>query len=213
MKDVFFGPEETKLHGVLLSADRAGAPAAVICHPHPQHGGSMNNNVVIGVEAALSDADFTTLRFNFRGVGRSRGAFSGGAGEQTDVSLAVDFLAADSAVGKIFVAGYSFGAAVGLKAAMDSDRAAAAVGIAPPTIMCDFGFLAGTKKPLLLIAGSQDEFCDTDTLRSLVEKINAAAGGGGAPLARLEIIPGSDHFFLGYESRLGELTRDFLKDF
>ena len=199
MRDVYFGPEEEKLHGVLISAERAGAPAAVICHPHPQFGGSMNNNVVLGVEAALADADFTTLRFDFRGVGRSKGVFGNGIGELEDVRRAVGFLAADAAAGKIFVVGYSFGAAVGLKAGSEDGRVAALAGIAPPTAMDPCAFLLENKKPLLLIAGSQDEFCDPDTLRPYV-----AAGG------RLEIVPGADHFFLGLESRAGELVRDFL---
>jgi uncharacterized protein len=200
LKDVFFGPEETKLHGVLMPADSAGAPGVVICHPHPQYGGSMNNNVVLGVEAALADADFNTLRFNFRGVGRSRGAFGGGDGERDDVTRAVDFLAADSSVGSVFVIGYSFGAAVGLQAALDDDRVTAMVGIALPTAMDPCAFLIDNKKPLLLIAGSQDEFCDTEAIRPFIKN----------PADRLEIIPGADHFFLGHETRLGELTLAFL---
>jgi len=205
MKDVFFGPEETKLHGVLLASERAGAAGAVICHPHPRYGGSMNNNVVLGVEAALADADFTTLRFNFRGVGRSRGTFSGGEGECEDVTRAVEFLAADTSVGKIYVVGYSFGAMVGLRAATRDRRVAAAVGIAPPTVMDPCEFLISFAKPLLLIAGSQDEYCDAALLRGYVERI-------GAALARLEIIPGADHFFLGYESRIGELVRKQMEE-
>lgn len=202
MKDVFFGPEETKLHGVLLPSDRAGAPGVVICHPHPQYGGSMNNNVVLGVEAALADADFTTLRFNFRGVGRSRGSFGGGAGERDDVIRAVDLLAADISVGPVFVVGYSFGAAVGLLAATGDDRVAAMAGIALPTAMDPCAFMLDNKKPLLLIAGSQDEFCDPDAIRPFIK--------GSAD--RLEIIPGADHFFLGHETRLGELTLAFLNE-
>ena len=122
MRDVYFGPEEERLNGVLISAGRVGAPAAVICHPHPRFGGSMNNNVVLGVEAVLSDADFTTLRFDFRGVGRSRGTYGDGTGEREDVLRAVEFLKSDSTTGVVFVVGYSFGAMVSLRAAAADAR-------------------------------------------------------------------------------------------
>jgi len=201
MRDVYFGPEETKLNGVMISAEGAGAAAVVICHPHPQFGGSMNNNVVLGVEAVLSDADFTTLRFDFRGVGRSKGAYDGGVGELDDVRRAVDFLAADAAVGKIFVVGYSFGAAVGLKAGAEDSRVAALVGIAPPTALDPCEFLGNVEKPMLLVAGSQDRFCDAATLKGYLKEQGA----------RLEIVPGADHFFIGSETRLGELACEFLK--
>ena len=202
MRDVYFGPEEEKLNGVLISAERAGAPAAVICHPHPQFGGSMNNNVVLGIETALSDADFTTLRFDFRGVGRSRGAFGGGEGEQDDVRRAVEFLASDAATGRIFVVGYSFGATVGLLAGMADSRIAALAGIAPPTAMDSFAFLSEMRKPMMLIAGSQDEFCAPDTLKQYIRPESG----------KLEIVPGADHFFLGHEQRIGELVRDFFRE-
>lgn len=200
MRDVYFGPEEERLNGVLISAGRVGAPAAVICHPHPRFGGSMNNNVVLGVEAVLSDADFTTLRFDFRGVGRSRGTYGDGTGEREDVLRAVEFLKSDSTTGVVFVVGYSFGAMVGLRAAAADARIEAAVGIAPPTVLYPFDFISEMGKPLLLIAGSRDEFCAPDDLKQYLEPV---AG-------RMEIVPGADHFFMGQEQRVGELARDFL---
>ena len=200
MRDVFFGPEGTLLHGVLLSAELKGAPAAVICHPHPQYGGSMHNNVVLGIETALADAGITTLRFNFRGVGRSGGAFDGGRGEQDDVRRAIDFLSADSSTGPIHLAGYSFGAFVGLIAAINDERIASLSAIAPPTAIGSFAFITDCKKPLLAVAGSQDEFCSISEIKPLVDKIHG----------RLEIIPGADHFFLNQEQRAGGFVRDFI---
>jgi uncharacterized protein len=202
MKDIFFGPEIEKLHGVIMRGDKEGAPAAVICHPHPQFGGSMNNNVVLGIEAALADADFSTLRFDFRGVGRSRGVYGGGTGEVEDVNRAIAFLAADPSVGNIYVVGYSFGAAVGLKAGAASDRVAALVGVAPPTMMYSFDFLSENSKPLLLAAGSLDEFCDAAALQPFA----------GRPGVRIEIINSADHFFMGIEDKAGIIVRDFLSE-
>lgn len=201
MRDVYFGRETSKLHGVLLSSETPGAPAAVICHPHPQFGGSMNNNVVLGVETVLADAGFTTLRFNFRGVGLSKGTFSDGSGEQEDVIHAINFLAADTSVGSIHFVGYSFGAMVGLRAAIGDDRTASLTGIAPPTVMDSFDFLAENSKPLLAIAGSQDDFCDIQTLKPTIK----SAGG------HLEILPGADHFLMGFEHKTGEFVKEFLE--
>ncbi len=200
MKDIYFGREDAKLHGVISISDAPGAPGVVICHPHPQFGGSMENNVVLGLEAALSDADYTTLRFNFRGVGRSGGAHGGGDAEADDVIRAVDLLAADSSVGAIYVAGYSFGAMVGLKAALGDDRVSALVGVAPPTSLGSFDFLSGNKKPLLMITGAQDEYCDASAIKRYVRP---------GP-DKLETISGSDHFFIGHENRVGDIAVQFL---
>ena len=200
MKDVFFGPEDVKLHGVLMPSDRSGAPGIVICHPHPQYGGSMNNNVVLGVEAVMNEAGYTTLRFNFRGVGRSGGVSGDGEPERKDVERAVDFLAADASVGSIHLVGYSFGAMVGLRACIEDERVESMTGIAPPTVMDSFDFLRNNKKPLLAIAGSQDDFCNVPALEPVVQ----ACGG------KIELIPGADHFLLNEEHRAGEFAREFI---
>ncbi len=200
MKDIYFGREDAKLHGVISISDAPGAPGVVICHPHPQFGGSMDNNVVLGLEAALSDADYTTLRFNFRGVGRSGGAYGGGDAEMDDVIRAIDLLAADSSVGAIYAAGYSFGAMVALKAALGDDRVSALVGVAPPTSLGSFDFLKSNSKPLLMITGAQDEYCDASAIKRYVRP--------GSD--KLETISGADHFFIGHENRVGDIAVQFL---
>lgn len=200
MRDIFFGPATTKLHGVLTQADSAGAPAVVLCHPHPQYGGNMNNNVVLGVEKEIVEAGFTSLRFNFRGVGRSEGSFDGGAGEKSDVLWAIDALTGDETIGPVVVAGYSFGAVVALPVAVDDDRIAAMAGISPPTVMANFDFLANTAKRLLLIIGSADEYSDIKTLKSTLPKNG-----------KIETLPGVDHFYIGHELRAGQLIADFIK--
>ncbi|MFH1538403.1 MAG: alpha/beta fold hydrolase [bacterium] len=200
MPGIFFGPEETKLHGVLRLSKNPGAPAVVICHPHPQFGGSMDNNVVYGVESAAIDAGFSTLRFNFRGVGRSRGRFDNGFGEREDVKHAVDRLAEESGVGDVVVVGYSFGAVAGLPAAMEHPKVVAMAGVSPPTVMADFGYLADCEKPKLIIAGAADSFCDPKNLESLVKNQKD----------RFELFEGVDHFYIGHEARVGRLVCEFI---
>jgi len=203
MGDVFFGTDEIRLHGVYMASERPGAPAAVLCHPHPQYGGSMNNNVVLGIETVLNDSGYTTLRFNFRGVGRSEGSFDDGRGECRDVISAVDFLAADSVVGQIHIVGYSFGAIVGLKAGINDDRVASLSAIAPPTVMDSFDFLTDNDKPVLMVAGSQDDFCDVKALEQTI----LSSGG------KIELIPGADHFLMSSEHKAGNLIKEFLDSF
>lgn len=200
MLDVFFGPEENRLHGVLLEAEAPGAPAVAICHPHPQFGGSMNNNVVLGLEAAFSDAGITTLRFNFRGVGRSSGRFDNGVGEKDDVLGALSFLASQTSAGSIHLAGYSFGALVGMAAAMRDEKVRSIVGVAPPTALGSFSFLSGCSKPTLAVVGSSDEFCDVEELKEDIEKCSGA----------LKIVPGADHFFMNIEDKVAIIARDFI---
>ena len=151
MPEIFFGPDETKFHGVLALSGGSGSPGVVVCHPHPQFGGSMDNNVVYGVERAAIEAGFSTLRFNFRGVGRSMGRFDNGIGEREDVRRAVDRLAEEDGIGGIIVVGYSFGAVAGLPAAIEHPKVVAMAGISPPTVMADFSYLADCEKPKLVI--------------------------------------------------------------
>lgn len=200
MPEIFFGPEDTKLHGVLTLSKNSGAPAVVICHPHPQFGGSMDNNVVYGVERAATDAGFTALRFNFRGVGRSKGRFDNGVGEREDVKHAVDRLAEEDGVGDIIVVGYSFGAVAGLPAAIEHPEVTAMAGISPPTVMADFSYLADCEKPKLIIAGTADSFCNPEKLEPLVK----------GPKDRFELFDGADHFHIGHEERAGRLVCDWI---
>lgn len=200
MRDIFFGPATTRLHGVLTQADSPGAPAVVLCHPHPQYGGNMNNNVILGVEKEIVEAGFTSLRFNFRGVGRSEGAFDDGVGEKSDVLWAIDFLGNDETIGPVVVVGYSFGAVAALPVAVEDERVSAIAGISPPTVMANFDFLAASTKHLLLIVGSADEYSDIKTLKSSLPKNG-----------KIETFSGVDHFYLGHELRAGQLVADFIK--
>lgn len=201
MEDVFFESGNTRLHGVLRRA-APGAPAVVILHPHPQFGGNMNNNVVLGLEQECADAGFTTLRFNFRDTGRSTGAFDNGAGEQDDVRAAIALIADTDPGAPVIVAGYSFGAAVGLPVAANSARVAAMAGIAPPTVMADFSFLVDCEKPLLVIAGDSDSFCEHARLAMLLTRENH----------RFRLLQGVDHFYIGEELRAGKIVCDFIRD-
>jgi uncharacterized protein len=162
----------------------------VLCHPHPLHGGSMLTPVILTVEAAFHAAGFTTLAFNFRGVGGSEGTHGEGRAEVADVAGALAHLRAslDAAPRVVAVAGYSFGSHVGGRAAVADPGVGFYLGVAPPLGRYDFGFLAGFRGRVALIAGSRDEFSDPARLEALAASLPARPW-----LRVLE----TDHFFGG----------------
>jgi uncharacterized protein len=161
--------------------------AAVFCHSHPLYGGSMLDKVVSRTERALYACDITVLRFNFRGVGHSKGVFDAGRGEQDDVRAAIDTLAADH--DDILVGGFSFGAWVALEVGAQDERVTRLLGIGLPATLFGFDYLRRTSKPLLAVQGERDVYCNVAQLRKLID----AAGNN----ARLEVVAGADHFFSG----------------
>lgn len=170
----------------------AGTPArgaAVVCHPHPLFGGTLHNKVVHAAAEALVGLGLPALRFNFRGVGRSAGRHDHGRGESDDLRAVIGEAARRFPGAPILVAGYSFGAWVGLGVGCFDDRVAALVGIAAPAGLFDFGFLRDCRKPLTLIHGEADPLAPIGLILTL-----AAALPEGA---RVVPIAGAAHDFAG----------------
>jgi len=192
---VSFRSGDLTLEG-LLANPGANAPAAVVCHPHPLYGGSMYNNVVDAILAAMWQAGYATLRFNFRGVGASEGEHDGGPGEVDDAAAAMTYLLAQPGVRKegAVMAGYSFGAMVAVSAGYERAEIARIVAVALPLAMADARIPAGASKPLLLVSGDRDSYSPVAGLQALKSKIGDSA--------RLEIVVGADHFFGGREAEL-----------
>lgn len=186
---------------VLPSACRG---AAVVCHPHPQYGGDMHNTVVCAITSALESVGFATLRFNFRGVGRSQGSYSGGKGESEDARAAVAYVGERSGASQVTLAGYSFGAMVALQAGADMDAVDRLIAVAPPLSFFELGFLTSCRKPKLFVAGECDPYCATDQLAHQLSGI-------AEPKVQ-RIIAGADHFFFGHESAVGGAVRAFMAD-
>src|ERR1700719_1199777 len=195
---VTFRSGELALEG-LLANPGGGAPAAVVCHPHPLYGGSMFKNVVEAILAAMWEAGYATLRFNFRGVGASEGEHEGGPGEVEDAVAAMTFLLAQPSVRKEDAAmiGYSFGAMVALSAGYERAEIARIVAVALPLAMADARIPDGASKPVLLVSGDRDSYSPVAGVQALKAKIGDSA--------RLEIIAGADHFFGGRETELSRV--------
>jgi hypothetical protein len=171
-----------------------GGPAAIVCHPHPQFGGTMHNKVVHAAAEALVRLDIPTLRFNFRGVGRSGGSHDAGIGEQDDLRSVLDHLEKLYPGAPLVVAGYSFGAFVGLQVGCHHGKVEALIGIAAPMGLYNFGFLQNCGKPLTFIHGESDPFAPL----GLVLTLAAALPGGVGVLP----IKGAAHGFQGHLDEL-----------
>ena len=201
---VFVPSNGVQLEGLLSIQNAPPMKRGVIlCHPHPQHGGDMHNLVISTALDAAAQEGFSTLRFNFRGVGRSGGSYSEGIGEREDVKAAIDYLF--SALGHsdsaLILLGYSFGAWAALPVGIQDDRVKGMVAIAPPLELYDFGFLEGNKKRKLLMAGDQDSFCPMPLLKRSFERLEEPKS--------LAMIEGADHFFFAHHRLLIEPLRTF----
>lgn len=213
-RDLTFACGDLTLEGALhLPVRQAGlptstpAPGVVVCHPHPQYGGDMDNNVVLAACEALVERGFAALRFNFRGAGRSDGAFDQGQGEQDDVRAALAHLRSLSEVDpeRVGLAGYSFGAMVAAEVASGGLRALALV--SPPVAFGDLRLAWGC--PALVLGGERDQIAPADRLRIVASAGGRSASGGEAPGVELRLVPDADHSWWGYESEVAAALGDF----
>lgn len=170
----------------LPEAGVARAGVAIICHPHPLQGGTMHNKVVTITERALLELGLATVRFNFRGVGQSEGVHDHGVGEADDVAAIADWLRAERPGDTLWLAGFSFGAYVALRAA---PRVAPAqlVLIAPPAGRWDFSGIAAPACPWLVVQGEEDEVVDPAAVFAWVDTLD--------PVPQLVRMPETGHFF------------------
>ncbi|MEW6208352.1 MAG: alpha/beta fold hydrolase [Acidobacteriota bacterium] len=191
--NIFIRGPAGKLEALLKEPAGEIKRAVVVCHPHPLFGGTMHNKVVYRIAKTFFDSGFAALRFNFRGAGRSEGTHDAGRGEQDDLRSAVRFVEEKYRGAELWLAGFSFGAAVLLRAGCaGSVRALVAVGT--PVSKYDFASEAICPQPALFVQGERDEFGTVGDL----EKFTASLS------AQVKVIEGADHFFEGH---LGELSR------
>ena len=176
--------------------------AGLVCHPHPLYGGTLHNKVVHHTSLALQERGLPVLRFNFRGAGKSQGKHDHGRGEGDDVRAALTWLAAERPGAGIVLAGFSFGAWVGLRVGCEDERVRALIGVGLPADSSDLSYLDECGKPKLFVQGTRDQY---GSRRSVERVVKAAAGP-----KELIWIEDADHFFTG---RLVALRRAILDHF
>lgn len=200
-KQIRFLSGDIEIEGQVYSS--AGDKGVVITHPHPLYGGNMYNNVVEALVRIYQLAGYTTLRFNFRGVGLSQGQYDNGIGEQKDVRAALQYLAQK---GKkvLDLAGYSFGSWVNALAISKVHTVDRMVMISPPVAFMDFNSVGLIPQIQLVVAGSRDDIAPPELIKNILPTWN--------PRAHLEVIDGADHFYLGYTGKLESVLTAYLKD-
>jgi hypothetical protein len=191
VKKVTFLSEDYEIEGLFNKRDQD--KGVVVTHPHPLYGGDMYNLVVETIVHVYYQKGYSTLKFNFRGVGKSQGEYDNGVGEQKDVLAAIAFLF-EMGIKQIDLAGYSFGAWVNAHAIREDAPVQNIMMVSPPVGFMDFQPISVMSGLKLVIAGSRDDIAPVDIIRKTLSVWN--------PDARFEVIDGADHFYGGY---LGQL--------
>lgn len=206
MSEVFFSGPAGKIHGSYSQSNTINAPVAIVMHPHPLQGGTMNNKVSYRLYKIFQELGFSTLRFNFRGCGKSDGEYCGEGGEVADAAAAFDWLQyMNPNVKDFWVSGFSFGSYVAMQLLMRRPEIKGFVCVAPPANLYDFSFLAPCPRSGLMLCAEMDTITPLDDVATLVKKLNSQKN----ICVEHTIIPGSVHSF---ENSLVELT-SIVKDY
>ena len=207
MPEVIFTGEDGRIEGRFHPGRTRNAPIAIILHPHPQFGGTMNNPVVYQLYYAFANRGFAALRFNFRGVGRSQGAFDHGQGELSDAAAALDWAQATNPDARAcWIAGFSFGAWIGMQLLMRRPEVEGFISIAAPASLYDFSFLAPCPSSGLFVHGDKDSVVPVSAVDTLVEKLKTQKG----IIIDQQIVKGANHFFDGKTDELIEVVDEYL---
>jgi alpha/beta superfamily hydrolase len=195
-----------RLEAILWKPSSSARPplAAVVCDPHPLFGGTMHNKVVYQTAKSLDALGIPVLRFNFRGAGLSAGVHDHGLGERDDVRAGLDFLASEFPGVPLMVAGFSFGAWVGMRVGCEDPRVSHLIGLGIPVNSTDFSFLRQCNKPKLFVHGGNDEHGAIAKVKALIPTLP-----GGNHLA---VVEGVDHFFAGKLDQVGRAINAWFTD-
>ncbi|MBT6140209.1 MAG: alpha/beta hydrolase [Rhodospirillaceae bacterium] len=209
MPEVIINGPEGRLEGRYLHGKAENPPIALMLHPHPDHGGTMNNKVVYAMYQTFVNRGFSVLRFNFRGVGRSQGVYDRGEGELSDAASALDWLQTyNPNAPYCWIGGFSFGAWIGMQLLMRRPEISGFISVAPPANTFDFTFLAPCPASGLMVQGAQDDIVPPDSVKKLVDKLTAQKGIA----IGYHLIPGAGHFFTDQVPEMSQAIDDYLEE-
>ncbi|MCH8237838.1 MAG: alpha/beta hydrolase [Proteobacteria bacterium] len=207
MPEVIFNGPEGRLEGRYYHSKRPNAPVALLLHPHPQYGGTMNNKIVYSLYKNFVRRGFSSLRFNFRGVGRSQGRFDNGQGELSDAASALDWMQSQNPnTTSCWIGGFSFGAWVAMQLMMRRPEIRGFISIAPPASQHDFSFLAPCPASGMILHGDKDEVIPQASVDKLAQKLQKQKN----IKIDYRTVEGSDHFFLNHIDALNAHVDDYL---
>lgn len=207
MPEIIFNGPVGRLEGRYSHSKVKNAPLALILHPSPEHGGTMNNKITYTMFQNFVERGFSVLRFNFRGVGRSQGLFDRGEGELSDAAAALDWMQEiNQNAPYVWVGGFSFGAWIGMQLLMRRPEIQGFVSVAPPANMYDFSFLAPCPTSGLVLQGGRDDVVQEDAVANFIDKVQMQKGIS----IDYRVLPEANHFFHGYTDVLSEHIHDHL---
>jgi len=207
IRSLFLPGRAGRIEALLNLGSDAAEYAAVVAHPHPLYGGTMHNKVVFHTTKALNGFGFPVLRFNFRGAGTSQGEHDYGRGEIDDVRTALEWMKDEYHLPLVF-AGFSFGAATGLRAACPDGHVDALISLGTPLNadgrLYTYALLGECPKPKLFLSGDRDEFASKEKLAELV--------GTASDPKRFVLVPDADHFFTGHLDEMRAAIQVWVRD-
>ncbi|ALK08926.1 alpha/beta hydrolase [Blastochloris viridis] len=207
MPEVVFAGPAGRIEGRFHPSKTRSAPIAVVLHPHPQFGGTMNNQIVYQLYYLFVERGMSVLRFNFRGVGRSQGSFDHGQGELSDAASALDWVQSINPDARTcWIAGVSFGSWIGMQLLMRRPEVEGFISVAAMANLYDFSFLAPCPSSGLFVHGERDSVTPVTAVQGLVEKLKTQRG----IIIEQKVIPGANHFFEGRIDELIGTVGDYL---
>lgn len=207
MAEVIFPGPSGRLQGCYHHGPSPDSPVAIILHPDPRFGGTMNHPVVYYIHRLYVGLGFSVLRFNFRGVGLSEGKFDHGQGELSDAAAAMDWTQKCNPEARDYwVVGFSFGAWIAMQLLMRRPEVGSFVSIAPLVNHYDFSFLAPCPSSGIIIHGGCDRVVPYQGVKELVDKLRLQKD---RPIAH-HVVEGADHFFTNNMPTLVEEVRGYL---
>jgi alpha/beta superfamily hydrolase len=207
MAEIFFNSTAGRIEGRYNASPNKNKPVALILHPHPLQMGNMNNKVVYEMYKQFLKHDFSVLRINFRGVGKSQGTFDQGVGELIDAAVALDWLEERHGVGADYwVAGFSFGSWIGMELTMRRPELTHFIVAAPPVNKYDFSFLSPCPAHGLIIQGDLDSIVSEENVSEFVDKTSKNKN----TKVEYKVIHGADHFFRDRLTEFGKVLSDYI---
>lgn len=207
MPDIIISGPAGRLEARYSHSKTSNAPLALILHPNPERGGTMNHRIPYSMYNAFVEHGFSTLRFNFRGVGQSQGIFDKGEGELSDAAAALDWMQAlNPNAPYVWVGGFAFGAWIGMQLLMRRPEIKGFVSISPPANEIDFSFLAPCPQSGLIVHGKRDNIVPEPMVEKVVQRLNTQKG----IKIDYRVVDGANHFFNDQMESLMDHIHDYL---
>ncbi len=209
MAEVMISGPEGRIEARYYQADKVNAPIALVLHPHPQYGGTMNNKVVYTLYRTFRQHGFSVLRINFRGVGRSQGRFDHGQGELSDAAASLDWMQSiNPNATACWIGGFSFGAWIAMQVLMRRPEIQSFIAVAPPANMFDFTFLAPCPSSGMIVHGARDDLVPEPDVAKLVDKLQSQR----RITIDYRIVKGANHFFENKTDVLRDSVHGYLEE-